>query len=653
LKSGAPLFLLAWVVVFVTLFVFAQAIPVARPPVVVEAGGGQSLTDLVSLLIPANPFTDLTRNYVPAIVVFCAFFGVAIQRAEKKQSLLEALDAFRRASITIWGWVVGIAPFGVFALFAALAGTIRLDLLGSLVLYGVLFIFAALVLALWVLPSLLSALAPVDYRDLMKDLQEALVVAVITSLPIAAVPIIIRVAQALVERQRVADTERNDVISTTMAVSYPLAQLGNLFVILFVVFAAFYVHSALPGSAWVSLPLVTVLSTVGTPVSTVNAVQFIAKYLAMPADIKLLYVEMMTLTRYPQVLVSAMGLAFVTILSTCAYYGLLKVRTGRLGLSLAVSAVLIGLLTFAGRAVQPLLTEQQSNPYLHFTLGADLVASVKVTDRRDVKSWAAQQGSAPTVTGPTMARIEESGTLRVGYGPNIIPFSYDNQAGDLVGYDIAYVYALARDLGVTLELYPITDWRGMIGALKAERFDLAVGGLFVTPKRLQEVAVSNTYLETPPALIVHAADAKKFANWDGEAASEGLKIVAFNDPIIIGMAKRLFPKEPLRIVGSYGVLSMDTHFDAAVWTLEQAKAWAEAHDGYSVAVPKNAGAPLSIAFLMPPNSIVFRRFVDDWLALQGSNGFQSAINAHWLEGKPRRSNRPRWSILRNVLGWRN
>ena len=411
------------------------------------------------------------------------------------------------------------------------------------------------------------------------------------------------------------------------------------------------VQSALPASAWVSLPVVTVLSTVGTPVSTVNAVEFIAKYLDMPADIKLLYVEMMTLTRYPQVLVSAMGLAFVTILASCAYYGLLKIRMGRLALSLAVSAVLIGALTFAGRAVQPLLTEQHVNPYLRFTLGADLAASAKATVHPAIPSNAAAQGTAPSVTGPTMARIQQSGTLRVGYGPNIIPFSYKNQAGDLVGYDISYAYALARDLGVTLELYPITDWPGMIDALKAERFDLAVGGMFVTPERLHEIAVSHTYLETPPALIVHAADAKKFAAWDGEAARQGLKIVAFNDRIIKGLAKRLFPKETPEIVGTYGVLSADTHFDAAVWALEQAKAWAKAHDGYSAVVPKNAGAPLSIAFLMPPNSTVFRRFVDDWLALQRANGFQSAMNAYWLEGKPRRSHRPRWSILRNVLGW--
>jgi ABC-type amino acid transport substrate-binding protein len=54
-------------------------------------------------------------------------------------------------------------------------------------------------------------------------------------------------------------------------------------------------------------------------------------------------------------------------------------------------------------------------------------------------------------------RIRETG-LRVGYGYNVIPFSYFNTANELVGYDIAFAYALARDLSVDLVLVPINDW---------------------------------------------------------------------------------------------------------------------------------------------------------------------------------------------------
>ncbi len=47
-----------------------------------------------------------------------------------------------------------------------------------------------------------------------------------------------------------------------------------------------------------------------------------------------------------------------------------------------------------------------------------------------------------------MERIRRTGIVRVGYGPNVIPFSYFNTANELEGYDIAYSYVLARDLNV-------------------------------------------------------------------------------------------------------------------------------------------------------------------------------------------------------------
>ncbi len=314
LRSGWPLFVLAWGGTLAALWLLAQAIPEARPPIVVTAGQGQGASRLVSLLIPANPFADLSQNSVPAIVVFCVFYGIAIQRIENKQSVLSALEVIKRATITIWGWVVHMAPLGVFALFADLAGTVRLELLGSLLLYVILFVGGALILAFWVIPTLIASLVPIGYRELLKELHSAIVIAVVTSLPVTAVPFIVQMTERLAIRCRVEDADRDEIISTTMAVSYPLAQLGNLFVFFFMVFAAFYFHAALQGGDWILLPLLTLLSTVGTPVSTVDAVAFMAGWLRLPADTQLLYVEMMTLTRYPQVLVSTMGLAFITIL---------------------------------------------------------------------------------------------------------------------------------------------------------------------------------------------------------------------------------------------------------------------------------------------------------------------------------------------------
>ena len=645
LRAGWPAFLLAWGSTLAALWLLAQAIPEPRPPIVVTADRGQGASQLVSLLIPANPFVDLSRNYVPAIVVFCVFYGIAIQRIENKQGVLSGLEVVKQASVTIWKWVVRMAPVGVFALFADLAGTIRLEVVGNLFLYVILFIGGALILAFWVIPSLIAALVPIGHRELLKELNSAIVIAVVTSLPVTSVPYIVQMTERLAARCQVKDADRGEIISTTMGVSYPLAQLGNLFVFLFIVFAAFYFHAALQSAAWMALPLLTVLSTVGTPVSTVDAVEFFANWLRLPGDAQLLYVEMMTLTRYPQVLVSTMGLAFITILVPLSYYGVTKIQPRKLAVSVIISIVLLGGLTLASRAVHTVLAEKQQNPYLHFTLEENLVGATEVALHREALPVVEPVGS------PTLDRIRQTGRLRVGFGPHVIPFSYFNATSELVGYDIAFAYALARDLGVNLELIPITDWAILSDDLKAGRYDLALGGVYVTDERLQALTVSKPYLQSQLALIVRSNKAPRFLNGPSIKREKGLKIAIFKSDILEPMVRTLFPQAEVVVVPDYDVLLRDNSIDAALWTFEQARAWAAANPGFSAVRPTDFGAPLLIAYLMPPNSDEFANFINQWLDLQRANGFEQRMKEYWLEGKPRVDQQPRWSIIRNVLHW--
>jgi proton glutamate symport protein len=645
LRGGWPAFVLAWGGTLTALWLLAQAIPAARTPIEVTAEEGKAASQLVSLLLPANPFADLTRSYVPAIVVFCLFYGIAIQRIENKQGILSGLEVVKRASVTIWGWVVRASPLGVFALFAGLAGTTRVELLGSLLLYVMIFIGGALILAFWVIPALIASFIPIGHRELLKELNSAIVIAVVTTVPSTSVPLLVQMSERLAARFGVQDADRNEIISTTIAVSYPFAQLGNLFVFFFIAYAAFYFHTAIEGAAWVWLALLTLLSTIGTPVSTIDGVEVLARWLSLPADTQLLYVDTMTVTRYPQVLVSTLGLAFVTIVVPLSYYGVVKVRPRKLVLALAIGLLLLGALIFGGRAAQNLLIQKQPDPYLHFTLETGLAKATDVTLRRDASS-ADEQGGPPT-----MDRIRRTGRLRVGFGPHVIPFSYFNATGDLVGYDIAFAYALAHDLGVDLELIPIPDWATLNDDLKAGRYDLALGGAYVTDERLQALTVSKAYLQSQLALIVRSDKAQRFVNGPGIKREKGLKVAIFKSDILEPMARTLFPEAKVVVVPDYDVLLRDESIDAALWTLEQARAWAAANPGFSAVRPSEFGAPLLIAYLMPPNSREFANFLNQWLDLQTANGFEQQMKEYWLEGKPRVDQQPRWSVIRNVLHW--
>src|SRR5262249_34679218 len=159
------LYLLLWGLTLATIWLLARAIPPPSPPTQLTAETFTGHLDFLQRLIPSNLFAALGRNYVPAVVVFALVYGIAIQRVAKKQALFEIFEAVRVASVTIWSWIVRVAPLGVFALFANTAGTVQPDRLAGLLLYVGLFLAGTFILAFLVLPSLVATVAPVGYRE--------------------------------------------------------------------------------------------------------------------------------------------------------------------------------------------------------------------------------------------------------------------------------------------------------------------------------------------------------------------------------------------------------------------------------------------------------------------------------------------------------
>ncbi len=147
------------------------------------------------------------------------------------------MEVVRRASLEIWAWVVHLAPIGVFALFASTAGTIAPSMADTLAVYIGLYLIGTGVLAFLVLPLVLSAIAPASARELLADLRPAFVLALVTTLPTSALPLIQRVAEGITTRAGHDGVEANDVIRATISLSYVFAPLGNYFAALFVFYA--------------------------------------------------------------------------------------------------------------------------------------------------------------------------------------------------------------------------------------------------------------------------------------------------------------------------------------------------------------------------------------------------------------------------------
>jgi len=92
---------------------------------------------------------------------------------------------------------------------------------------------------------------------------------------------------------------------------------------------------------------------------------------------------------------------------------------------------------------------------------------------------------------PALNRIRASHVLRIGTTGDYAPFSLD-EGGSLRGADVELALALAAKLQAQPQ-FVRTSWPGLMQDYAAGRFDLAVGGISVTPEREKQAVFSIPY----------------------------------------------------------------------------------------------------------------------------------------------------------------
>ena len=55
--------------------------------------------------------------------------------------------------------------------------------------------------------------------------------------------------------------------------------------------------------------------------------------------------------------------------------------------------------------------------------------------------------------------------------------------------------------------------------------------------------------------------------------------------------------------------------------------------------------------MLPKNADSLAEVVNVWLGLKEEDGTIKSLYDYWVQGKIQSVTKPRWSIIRNVLGW--
>lgn len=100
-----------------------------------------------------------------------------------------------------------------------------------------------------------------------------------------------------------------------------------------------------------------------------------------------------------------------------------------------------------------------------------------------------------------LEEIQKKGVLVAGVKDSLPPFGYIDEASrQIVGYDIDFVNAIAKKIGVKVELKPITS-ANRIPMLTERNVDIVCATMTKNPERAQQVDFSHTYFLTGQKFI--------------------------------------------------------------------------------------------------------------------------------------------------------
>jgi cyclohexadienyl dehydratase len=109
---------------------------------------------------------------------------------------------------------------------------------------------------------------------------------------------------------------------------------------------------------------------------------------------------------------------------------------------------------------------------------------------------------------PVLERVASSGVLRIGTTGDYEPFSLA-RGRELSGADIHLGEELAARLNVRPVFVP-TSWPTLLQDLRANRFDVALSGITVTPERAAEAFFSSAYHEGGKTPIVRCGTQARY-----------------------------------------------------------------------------------------------------------------------------------------------
>jgi ABC-type amino acid transport substrate-binding protein len=255
---------------------------------------------------------------------------------------------------------------------------------------------------------------------------------------------------------------------------------------------------------------------------------------------------------------------------------------------------------------------------------------------------------------PVVDRIAQRGVLRAGYIPNRLPFTFRNDDGELVGFDVELLNLLAREMELRLELIPLS-WHTLKDQLNSDEVDV-VGSMPLTTHMMIDLDLSDAYLPGDLSVVVRDHRRKQF---------DSLETIRAMGEITIAYPGSL---EYIKPAVSQSLAGMKINWleterfeeffeqdgeeiDALVAEAEVGTAWTLLHPEYAIVVPKSSRLKAPLGFAVGKGQHDFAALLGRWLTAKKSTGELQQAYDYWILGEGAEERVPRWSVGKDVLGW--
>lgn len=116
------------------------------------------------------------------------------------------------------------------------------------------------------------------------------------------------------------------------------------------------------------------------------------------------------------------------------------------------------------------------------------------------------------VAGPLQERIDDGKTIRIGFA-NEVPWAYPGDNNAPLGFANAHTIGVLKAMGYTNIEPVVTEWGGLIPGLKAGRFDIITGGMYILNSRCNNIEFSEPMGQFGDAFIVQKGNPKGIQNY--------------------------------------------------------------------------------------------------------------------------------------------